>query len=105
MSEELSDQVGTIPCSWASAEGEKPSLPGLGGEAIKSTSIHPPYATLPYLPGTRGSWSQGQGKEGRGGRRGKGTSHGNHENIPRQSFEVFLAPGAVAWTAADEDKN
>lgn len=59
MSEELSDQVGTIPCSWASAEGEKPSLPGLGGEGIKSTSIHPPYATLPYLPGTRGRAKRG----------------------------------------------
>lgn len=103
----------TIPCSWAPTEGQKCSRtleePGgdeLGEEGmlgVRDQTTQSPHAQGPRQE--RGRAANLRKPEGDGGRAGAAKTSQSHGDTPGQGFEVFLAPRAVVWTAADRDKN
>lgn len=58
-----------------------------------------------HQPQERGRAANPRKPEGDGGRAGTARTSQSHRDTPVQSFEVFPAPRAVAWTAADRDQS
>ena len=84
---------------------EEPGGDELGEEGmlgIRDQATQSPHAQGPRQEGGRAA--NLRKPEGDGGRAGAAKISQSHGDTLGQGFEVFLAPRAVAWTAADRPK-